>query len=73
MTDPATQAEATPAAAEEDAQAAQARKAEKAAAERAAALQYVVQALNDYSATLAPSVRGPFLRESQAALDILRG
>jgi hypothetical protein len=66
---PPTEAAAVLAAAEKDAQAA----AEKAAAGRNAALQYVAQALNDYSNTLAPSVRGPFLRESQAALDALKG
>lgn len=79
MTDPATakplpadEAAAVLAAAEKDAQEAK-KAAEQAAAGRAAALQYVTQALTDYSNTLAPSVRGPFLRESQAALDALRG
>lgn len=81
MTDPATakplsadEAAAVLAAAEKDAQQAEAKKAaEQAAAGRNAALQYVAQALTDYSNTLAPSVRGPFLRESQAALDALKG
>ena len=36
-----------------------------------AALQYVAAALNDYAQTLAPSVRGPFLREAQAAIKAL--
>lgn len=35
------------------------------------ALTYIVQALNDYSLTLATSVRGPFLREAQAAIKAL--
>jgi hypothetical protein len=35
------------------------------------ALAYIAQALTDYSATLPPSVRGPFLRESQAAIKAL--
>jgi hypothetical protein len=38
---------------------------------RAQALQYIATALNDYSQTLAPSVRGPFLREAQAAIKAL--
>ncbi len=38
---------------------------------KAQALQYIAQALNDYSTTLAPSVRGPFLREAQAAIKAL--
>lgn len=70
---PPEQAAAVLDAAEKDAAAATKAEAEKAAAMRAGALQYVAQALNDYSATLAPSVRGPFLRESQAALDALKG
>jgi hypothetical protein len=32
------------------------------------ALQYVAAALNEYGNTLAPTVRGPFVREAQAAL-----
>ena len=38
---------------------------------RAQALQYIATALNDYANTLAPSVRGPFLREAQAAIKAL--
>ena len=35
------------------------------------ALNYLATALNDYAQTLAPSVRGPFLREAQAAIKAL--
>ncbi len=38
---------------------------------KAQALQYIAQALNDYSQTLPLSVRGPFLREAQAAIKAL--
>lgn len=38
---------------------------------RAQALQYIATALNDYANTLAPSVRGPFLREAQSAIKAL--
>lgn len=68
---PANEAAAVLAAAEADA--AKATAAKEAEARRTGALQYVAQALNDYAQTLAPSVRGPFLRESQAALDALKG
>jgi hypothetical protein len=32
------------------------------------ALQYIAAALNEYGNTLPPTVRGPFIREAQAAL-----
>ena len=38
---------------------------------RKQALAYVTQALNEYAATLPPSVRGPFVREAQAAIKVL--
>ena len=38
---------------------------------KTAALNYIATALNDYAQTLAPSVRGPFLREAQAAIKAL--
>jgi hypothetical protein len=38
---------------------------------RKQALAYVTQALNEYAATLPPSVRGPFIREAQAAIKAL--
>jgi hypothetical protein len=35
------------------------------------ALQYLAQAVSDYANTLPPSVRGPFVRECQAAIKVL--
>jgi hypothetical protein len=35
------------------------------------ALTYVAQALNEYANTMQPTVRGPFLRECQAAIKVL--
>ena len=35
------------------------------------ALKYLAQAVSDYANTLAPSVRGPFANECQAAIKIL--
>lgn len=35
------------------------------------ALAYIAQALTDYANTLPPSVKGPFLREAQAAMKLL--
>ena len=35
------------------------------------ALQYLAAACSDYANTLAPSIRGPFLRECQEAIKIL--
>lgn len=35
------------------------------------ALQYLAQVASDHAATLAPSVRGPFVRECQAAIKAL--
>ena len=35
------------------------------------ALNYLAQVAADHAATLAPSVRGPFIRECQAALKAL--
>lgn len=37
------------------------------------ALQYIAAALSDYANTLPPSVKGPFLREAQAAIKALEG
>ena len=38
-----------------------------------AAITYIAQALTDYANTLPPSVKGPFLREAQAAIKLLEG
>lgn len=38
---------------------------------RQQALQYIAQALSDYADTLKPSVKGPFIREADAALKAL--
>ena len=35
------------------------------------ALGFLQQALNDYSGTLAPSVRGPFIAEASKALQVI--
>jgi len=35
------------------------------------ALAYLTSVCSDYSATMPPSVRGPFVRETQAAINIL--
>jgi hypothetical protein len=35
------------------------------------ALQYLAAVASDYAATLPPSVRGPFVREAQAAIRML--
>ena len=41
--------------------------------EQTKAMEYLAAAANDYAATLPPSVRGPFIREAQAAIKILEG
>lgn len=40
--------------------------------QKTAALNYLAQVVADLAATLAPSVRGPFVRECEAAIKILR-
>jgi hypothetical protein len=42
-----------------------------AANKRKNALAHVAQALNDYAATLAPSVRGPYLAYTQECLNVI--
>jgi hypothetical protein len=37
------------------------------------ALQYLAAACSDYANSLPPSVKGPFIRECQAAIKILEG
>lgn len=40
--------------------------------QQTSALNYLAQAISDYAATLPPSIRGPFVRECEAAIKILR-
>lgn len=40
--------------------------------QQTAAINYLAQVAADHAATLAPSVRGPFVRECEAAIKILR-
>lgn len=39
--------------------------------EQKQALNYIATALNDFANTMAPSIKGPFLREAQAAIKAL--